>query len=946
MTTNEQKNNQQKEFVFLKSIHTLQTGGAIQTLMRETRALREAQERLQRELLSSKQKAAEKPAAVVLQTPEPVVKVQPEPVKVSTAKTEPKVAEEPKVTLPSDAHIFKEQFAKPQAKPKAAAQPAPAPRASNGLRPNTYQNPNAPSGGYAGGNQGQYNRPTSPNYQGNRPNPNYQSNRPVSPNYQGSNPNPNYQGNRPNPNYQGSNPNPNYQGSRPNPNYQGSRPNSNYQGNRPNSNYQGSNPNPNYQGQRPYGPSTGPRPPYTPGQKPYNNSFVASKGNMFKSFAPTEKAEVLATPERQYGNKNKNPVRQYDDKKQFNKRALIRKGYVVDETLGSIDGERMGSRKLLKNKKRDQQVFVAPAVENAIITTELVSVKELSEKTGKPVAEIIKQLIVLGIMATINSNIDFATAELVASELGITLEQKLEQSYEDKLINFSNVAEEDEKDTISRPPIVTVMGHVDHGKTSLLDAIRNTTVVTGEAGGITQHIGAYSITHNGKMITFIDTPGHAAFSAMRARGAKVTDVAILVVAADDGIMPQTIEAINHIKAANVPMIVAINKMDKQEANPERIKQQLADNNVLPEEWGGDAILVPISAHTGMGLDKLLEMILLVAEMQNPTATVNRLATGTIIEAQLDKTRGPIATILVQNGTLRVGDTILSGITVGKIKAMFNDKGVSVKSAGPSLPVAVLGLSEVPNAGDQVYAVDEKLSKAVIEERKSKIKTERSKTTSGVSLEDFMTKVNEGKLKNLNIIIKADVQGSVEVLMQSLGKIHNDEVRVNCLHSGAGQVTESDVLLAEASQATIISFNMKVPAKVASLADSHGVQISEYKVIYVAVDEITSKIKSMLTVKYEDVIIGHAEIRAVFKLSSNGTIAGSMVKDGVIKRHAKARLIRDGEIIHEGEIDTLKIMKDDKTEVATGYECGIRLGSFSGFKVGDIIEAYNKVAIKN
>ncbi len=669
-------------------------------------------------------------------------------------------------------------------------------------------------------------------------------------------------------------------------------------------------------------------------------SFASTKANNFKSFMPTESSSVLAVPERQVGNKNKTPSRQLDEKRQINKKQLQKRNQYLED----YDEERMGSRKLIKTKKKEEKVFVAPAIENAVITTENVSVKVLSEKTGKPVTEIIKQLMLLGIMANINSTIDFSTAELVAGELGVKLEQKLDKTMEEKLHDAT--VEIDDESAIIRPPVVTVMGHVDHGKTSLLDAFRKTSVASGEAGGITQKIGAYVTKFNGQKITFIDTPGHAAFTAMRARGAKVTDIAILVVAADDGIMPQTIEAINHIKAANVPMIVAINKMDVQGANPERIKQQLAENGVMPEDWGGDAIIVPCSAKTGVGLDELLNMVLLVAEMQQLKANPEKMATGVVIEAELDKNKGPIATVLVQNGTLKIGDTFVSGITFGKVRAMFDENGNKVKEAGPSTPVSVLGFYEVPESGSQVYVVSEKFSKDLIEERKNKIKEERTQTTSGVSLDDFMSKVNEGKLKNLNIIIKADVQGSVEALKQTLTAIKNEEVKVVAIHSGAGAVTESDLVLAKASNAIIVNFNLKVSGKISQMAESMGVEIKSYNVIYSVVDDITSAIKGLMTVKYDEQVIGHAEVRAIFKLSSVGLVAGSYVTDGKIQRNAGARLIRNGEIIETTEISALKIQKDDKSEVSYGYECGIKLRDVKEIKEGDIIEAFIKVKIEN
>lgn len=685
-------------------------------------------------------------------------------------------------------------------------------------------------------------------------------------------------------------------------------------------------------------------------QKPYGNrqfngpkgSFAASKGNNFKSFT----AEPIVMPEqtRTFGNKNKSPNRQnLEEKKQQipNKRNLSNKVVYVNDG-DDFEETTMGSRKLIKTKK-EKPTFVAPVIDHAVINSETVTVKTLSEKTGKPATEIIKKLMMLGVMATINSVVDFETAELALSDMGVTLELKLDKTFEEQLKDLT--VEDKDEELIVRPPVVTVMGHVDHGKTSLLDAIRKTNVVSGEAGGITQRIGAYTITAAGRKITFIDTPGHAAFTSMRARGAQVTDVAVLVVAADDGIMPQTIEAIDHIKAAGVPMIVAINKMDKPGANPERIKQQLAEHNVLPEEWGGDTILVPISAKQGMGIDKLLETIILVADVQELKANPNRMANGVIIEAELDKNRGPVASVLVQNGTLKVGDNIVCGLTYGKVRAMFDDNGKQVKSAGPSEAVSVLGFQDVPNAGDIVVAVDEKLSKQVIEERKNKIKEDRANTTSGVSLDDFMSKVNEGKLKSLNIIIKADVQGSVEALKQTLTTIENDEVRVVCIHSAAGFVTESDVLLAKASDAVIIAFNVKVGPKAEMLAKTQNIEIKSYSVIYDVVDDVTAAINGMQTIKYEQVVIGHAEVRAMFKLSSVGFVVGSYITDGKATRNSIARVFRNGELVVETPVESLKIVKDDKAEVAKGFECGIRLEEGNLVKEGDNLEFYVNEPIK-
>ena len=674
-----------------------------------------------------------------------------------------------------------------------------------------------------------------------------------------------------------------------------------------------------------------------------NNSFVSTRANNFKSFAPTESSAVLAQPERNFGNKNKQR-RNIDESKRISARQ--RANYAKQGALildDSFEETIMGSRKLIK-KKRETPTVVAPTITHAVLTSRELTVKELSEKIGKPVAEIVKKLMLLGVMATINSTIDFDTAELVANDLGVTLELKPDKTYEEKLLDASK-DEDDDKDLVKRPPVVTVMGHVDHGKTSLLDAFRKTHVVAGEAGGITQEIGAYQISFNGEKITFIDTPGHAAFTAMRARGAEVTDIAILVVAADDGVMPQTIEAIDHIKAAKVPMIVAVNKMDKSGANLERIKQQLAEHGVLPEDWGGDAICVPISAKTGMGLDELKKTILLVAEMEDLKANPNKMARGTVIEAELDKNRGPVATVLVQNGTLHVGDSIMSGITFGKVKAMFDENGKTIKKAGPSTPVAVMGFNDVPNSGDAVYAVDENLSKQVIHERIDKIKQERAKHTSGVTADDFMSRVHEGNLKSLNIIIKADTQGSVEALKASLEAIRNDEVRVVCLHSAAGAITESDVALAQTANATIIAFNLKTPSKIMQMAESAKVQVIESKIIYEVVDQITRLSKGMMAIRYEEKYIGSAEVRMVFKLSSAGKVAGSYVLDGKIQRNGIVKVKRKNEVIGQSTIDSLRIVKDEKSEVAKGFECGIKLKDNIDFQEGDVLECYVKEQVK-
>ena len=740
---------------------------------------------------------------------------------------------------------------------------------------------------------------------------------------------------------QGSNGLNNFRKFDPNQNRNGQRPNGQF---RPNDNRQGQN-NRFGQGQNRNGQFV-PR-----GQQgPKGNNFVSTKANGFRSFVnerPTESSAVLAQPERNFGNKNKQR-RNIDETKKVSASARARANSSKQNNILVLDEDgfeetTMGSRKLIK-KKKEAPVVVAPQVTHAVLTSREVTVKDLSEKIGKPVTEIVKNLMLLGVMATINSTIDYDTCELVANELGVTLELKLDKTFEEKLLDTSS-SEDDEKNMVKRPPVVTVMGHVDHGKTSLLDAFRKTNVVSGEAGGITQKIGAYQISFNGEKITFIDTPGHAAFTAMRARGAEVTDIAILVVAADDGIMPQTVEAINHIKAAKVPMIVAINKMDKPEANPDRIKQQLTEHDILPEEWGGDAICVPISAKTGMGLDELKKMILLVAEVQDLKANPNRMATGTVIEAELDKTRGPVATVLVQSGTLKIGDSIMSGITYGKVKAMFDENGKPVRKATPSTPVSVMGFNDVPNSGDAVYAVDENLSKQVINERINKMKAERAKHTSGVSADDFMSRVNEGNLKALNIIIKADTQGSVEALKATLEQIRNDEVKVVTIHSAAGGITESDLVLAQTTGATVVAFNIKVPTKMQQMADSLKVEILESKIIYELVDQITRLSKGMMTIKYEEKYVGKAEIRVVFKLSSAGKVAGSYVLDGKIQRNGIAKIYRGDELIGDTTIESLKIVKDEKSEVAKGYECGIKLRDNIDFAEGDILECYIKQEVK-
>ena len=568
---------------------------------------------------------------------------------------------------------------------------------------------------------------------------------------------------------------------------------------------------------------------------------------------------------------------------------------------------------------------------------EEITVGELAALLHMTAAEVIKKLFALGQMATVNEVIDYDTAEIVATELGAKCEKAVVVTIEDRIIDDS---EDDDKDLVPRDPVVCVMGHVDHGKTSLLDAIRHTSVTSTEAGGITQHIGAYRVDLNGQKITFLDTPGHAAFTSMRARGAQATDIAVLVVAADDGIMPQTIEAINHAKAAEVQIIVAINKMDRPGANPDRIMQQLTEHSLVPEEWGGDVICVPVSAKTHMGIDKLLESILLVAEMQELKANPNRAAKGIVIEARLDKGRGPIATLLVQKGTLNSGDIIVAGQSVGRVRVMVDDKGRKIKSAGPSVPVEITGLADVPNSGDIFDAVtDERLARELVEQRKAEAKEEQFKSVQKVTLDNLFDSLKEGEMKELNIIVKADVQGSAEAVKQSLEKLSNEEVRVRVIHSGVGAPSESDVMLANASDAIIVGFNVRPDPVAINLAERDGVEMRMYRIIYDCIEEIQAAIKGMLAPKFREVEQGRAEVRNVITISSVGKIAGCYVLDGKITRNSKVRVVRDGIVLAVDDIASLRRFKDDVKEVASNYECGIGLTKFSDIKEGDIFEAY-------
>ncbi len=566
-----------------------------------------------------------------------------------------------------------------------------------------------------------------------------------------------------------------------------------------------------------------------------------------------------------------------------------------------------------------------------------ISVGDLAAMMKRTAAEVIKKLMTLGVMATVNEIIDYDTAEIVASELGVKVEKEVVVTIEDRIIDDST---DDDKDLLPRDPVVVVMGHVDHGKTSLLDAIRHTSVTEGEAGGITQHIGAYRVSIDGQDITFLDTPGHAAFTAMRARGAQATDIAVLVVAADDGIMPQTVEAINHAKAANVSIIVAINKMDRPGANPERVMQQLTEYELVPEEWGGDTICVPVSAKAHQNIDKLLEAILLVAEMKELKANPNRAAKGIVIEARLDKGRGPIATLLVQNGTLHSGDIIVAGTAVGRVRVMTDDRGHKVEEAGPSVPVEIMGLAEAPQAGDGFDAVsDERLARTLVGQRKQQAKEEQFNAIQKVTLDNLFASLQDGQMKELNIIIKADVQGSVEAVKQSLEKLSNEEVRVRVIHGGVGAISESDVMLAHASNAIIVGFNVRPDPVAASQAERDGVEMRMYRIIYDCIEDVEHAIKGMLAPKIREVELGRAEVRNTINISSVGRIAGSYVTDGKVQRNAKIRVVRDGIVVAEDEIASLRRFKDDVKEVAQGYECGIGLTKFNDIREGDILEAF-------
>lgn len=636
------------------------------------------------------------------------------------------------------------------------------------------------------------------------------------------------------------------------------------------------------------------------------------------------------------------------------KKELAEKKEIIEEYESKINEDiskqQRKNSKVRKNNNKRSEEKVEDTPDEVIEVEETIVVKDLADKLKKPVVEVIRALIFQGVMASVNQEVDFNTASKLIESFGsiAVLKEKnvgeVAKEQEDEIDDLDE--ETSELTETKRPPIVTVMGHVDHGKTSLLDAIKKSKVTATEAGGITQHIGAYTVDVNGERITFLDTPGHEAFTSMRARGAQVTDIVILVVAADDGIMPQTVEAINHCKAAEVPMIIAINKMDKESANPDRVKQELTEYGLVSEDWGGDTICVPVSAHTKEGLDNLLEMVVINAEMLELKADANRKAKGTVIEAKLDKGRGPVASILVQNGTLKSGDSIIVGTTYGRIRAMIDDKGKKTKTAGPSMPVEILGLSEVPEAGDRFTVVkDEKTARIMAESRKEKIRQEHFKTSNRVSMENLYSQIQEGKVKELSVIVKADVQGSVEAVKQSIEKLSTDNVKVRVIHGAVGAITETDVSLAYASNAIIIGFNVRPDNNAISVAERDSVEIKTYRIIYDALDDIKSAMIGMLEPEYKEVVIGRCEARQVYKISNVGTIAGCYVLNGKITRNCKVRVLRDGIVITESTLASLKRFKDDVKEAAAGYECGLSIDKFNDIKEGDIIEGYVMEEIK-
>ena len=630
-------------------------------------------------------------------------------------------------------------------------------------------------------------------------------------------------------------------------------------------------------------------------------------------------------------------VPQKADRMKSGKQKITRK---ADARRPFSNKRRQEEQEKMKRLQRQQEL---KKIQLKVMIPDEINVGELASRLKRTAADVIKELLKLGVMANISQTIDFDTAAIVAEEMGAKVEKEVHVTIEEKLFDES---EDKEENLEPRSPVIVVMGHVDHGKTSLLDRIRKTDVAAGEAGGITQHIGAYRVKVNGRQITFLDTPGHAAFTSMRARGAKITDIAILVVAADDGIMPQTIEAINHAKAAEIPIIVAVNKIDKENADPDRVLQQLTEHGLVPEEWGGETIVCKISAKQGIGIENLLEMVLLTADMQELKANPNRQAKGAVIEAKLDRGRGPVATVLVQNGTLHAGDTVIAGKAVGRVRVMTDERGRKLENAGPSVPVEIIGLGEVPDAGDIFYAVDnERMARELVEQRKEKEKEERNKAMQKVTLENLFDTIQQGNMKELNIIIKADVMGSVEAVRSSLLKLSNEEVRVNVIHGAVGAINESDVMLAAASNAIIVGFNVRPERVAADSAHDQDVEIRLYRVIYDCIEEMEQAMKGMLDPKFKEVVVGHAEIRQTFKVSGIGTIAGAYVQDGKIVRSCEVRIVRDGIVIHEGHLNSLKRFKDDAKEVTAGYECGMGIENYNDLKEGDIIESFVMEQIK-
>ena len=882
---------------------------------------------------AAKQPAAEKPAEAA-PAPKAVAEEKAAP---AAEKTEPK-AEAPKAEAP-----------KAEA-PKAAAPRAEAQRndARPAQRPVQQARPAQPGqqGAAPAGQQQRYGRPVQPGQQGAAPAGQQQRyGRPVQPGQQGAAPAGQQRYGRPvQPGQQGAAPAGQQQryGRPVQPGQQGAAPAGQQRYGRPvQPGQQGAAPGagrPPMAGGAPR-PQGGPRPGGFGGgaQGGPRGGFGGGRSKM-PDLTPVAEKERVSNydPNKKQYDRPKNPERT------VNPNARKRDSQMFNN--GGLDDEIVRGKRKSKKQQAVKTVIETVKIEKAVMTNETITVKDLSERIGKPVGEILKKLMMIGIIASINHELDFDTASLVCAEYEIELELKLAETAEDALERED--VEDSEEDLEVRPPVVTIMGHVDHGKTSLLDYIRKSRVTAGEAGGITQHIGAYTVDLDGQQITFLDTPGHEAFTAMRMRGAQATDIAILVVAADDGVMPQTIEAISHAKAAGVQLMVAITKMDKPTANPDRIRQQLTEYELVDENWGGDTIIVPVSAHTGEGVDNLLEMILLVAEVQNFRANPNRKARGIIIEARLDKGRGPVATVLVKNGTLNVGDTIVAGTAYGRVRAMTNDKGERVKTAGPSDPVEVIGFGDVPEAGDIISAVDDdRLSRQVAEERKDKLRAALIKSQQKTTLDDLFNQISAGEIKDLNIIIKADVQGSVEAVRQSLEKLSNEEVRVKSIHGGVGAINETDVMLASASNAIIIGFNVRPDNNARDIAEREKIDIRLYRVIYNAIEDVQQAMKGMLAPKFREEILGHAEVRQTYKITGVGTIAGGYVTDGKIARNASIRLLRDNVVIHEGKIDSLKRFKDDAKEVATGYECGIGIERYNDVKVGDVIECFVMEEIK-